>query len=139
MFITIESNLYKLSTTLGVTREIEKKYKIPVMQIFPKLGEALTDELVDIVCIAAGKVDAKNGENKDFRQAIFNEWDYTDLLSVVQELVARLMFSGTPEQNEIKLAKFPGSEELKNVLRGFLGMPIPQQSPESAESTGSNL
>ena len=117
MFITVENNLYKLSTTLGVTRAIEAKYKAPVMQIFPKLNEALTDELVDIVCIAAGKADAKTGDSKDFRQAIFDAWDYTDLLSVVQELVARLMFGGTPEQNEVKLAKFPGNDEIKNADR----------------------
>lgn len=121
MFIQIGENEYELSTKLGTAMAIEQKFKVPIIQLFGKLGEATADELVAIVEIAAKKTG-----DKSFRAEMLERFDYLDLFNVVQEIVVRLMFSGTSEQNEAKLAKYPATDEQKNVIRGLLGMPIPE-------------
>lgn len=126
LFIHVGGSEHELSTKLGVGRQIEAKFKVPINQLFGKLDMAETPELVDIVCIAAGKA-----SDKEFRDAIYDEWDYSDLYGTVQDIVARLMFSGTPEQIEAKIARTPGSEAQKNALRELLGLPSP-----TAPSTG---
>lgn len=120
MHIQVSDQQYELSTKLGTLRQIESRFKVPMMQLFGKLSEALTEELVEITAIAAGKAN-----DKAFKDMIYAEWDFADLFGTVQELVARLLFSGTPEQNEAKLAKFPAPEQQKNAIRVLLGMPIP--------------
>jgi len=137
MFIKIGEKEYELSTKLGTAMAIERRFKVPVIQLFGKLSEATTEELVTIVEIAAKKTD-----DKSFRTEMLEHYDYLDLFRTVQEIVVRLMFSGTPEENEAKLARYPASDEQKNVIRGLLGMPIPEvpeplASPEP--STGTNL
>jgi len=121
MFIQIGEKEYELSTKLGTAMAIERRFKIPVIQLFEKLNEATIDELVTIVEIAAKKTD-----DKTFRTEMLEHYDYLDLFHTVQGIVVRLMFSGTVEENEAKLAKYPASDEQKNVIRGLLGMPIPE-------------
>lgn len=118
MFITVGEREYELSTKLGTAMAIEKRFKLPLTQIFEKIGVAEIPELISILAIAAGKVG-----DADFSAGLSENWDYMDLQTTVQEMLARLMFSGTPEQVEAKLAKFPIPEQQKNVIRGLLGLP----------------
>ena len=132
MIITINGNNYELSTKLGTGKKIEDKFKVPLVQLFGKLGDALSNELTDIIAIAAGKAN-----DKDFMREIDDNWDYSDLYNTVQELVLRFQFSGTPEEIERKLVKYPGNVELKNSIRELLGIPIPKPAIP-AVSTGMN-
>lgn len=132
MIITINGNDYELSTKLGTGKKIEEKFKVPLVQLFGKLGDALSNELTDIIAIAAGKAN-----DKEFMREIDDNWDYSDLYNTVQELVLRFQFSGSPEEIERKLAKYPGNVELKNSIRELLGVPIPKPAIP-AESTGVN-
>lgn len=138
MWIKVGEEQYELSTKLGVGRKIEDRFKIPIGQLFGKLTEAQSSELVDIVCIAAGKDDNRKPEDQTFKKAIYEEWDFSDLYGAVQELVVRLMFSGTPEQNETKLERFPVTEAQKNAIRRLLGMPLstPEMTSDPSDSTG---
>lgn len=120
MNITVGENTYELSTKLGTGKKIENHFKLPLVQIFGKLGEALSHELTDIIAIAAGK-----SGDKAFIAEIDDNWDYSDLYGAVQELVLRFQFSGTPEQIEKKLDKYPVGENEKNSLRELLGLPLP--------------
>lgn len=131
MYITAGENSFELSTKLGTAAALELKFKLPIMQIFEKIDVAEIPELSDILAISAGKIN-----DKDFRAALFENWDYLDLQLAVQELIARLMFSGTTEQIEAKLGKFPASVAQKNVIRGLLGIPIP--SAPVTDSTGND-
>ncbi len=134
MFITVGDNQYELSTKLGIGKKIEAAFRMPIMQVFFKLSEAEVDELIKIVAIAADKQ-----TDKQFSADVYEEWDFIDLFNAVQEIVARLLFGGTPEQNEAKLAKFPAPEQQKNWIRGILGLPIPTVPGVPQENLQENL
>lgn len=130
MYIKVGDNEYELSTKLGTGKKIEAKFKIPLVQLFGKLGDALSHELTDIIAIAANKAN-----DKEFIAEIDENWDYFDLYNVVQELVVRFQFTGSPEDMERKLAKYPAGEEQKNAIRGLLGLPLPiVQTAQTAET-----
>ena len=117
MFININGNEYELSTKLGISVKIEKKFRLPLTQVFEKISSAEIDELVDILAISANKLN-----DKDFKTEILDNWDYVDLQSAVQELLARLMFSGDSEEVEEKIEKYPVGENQKNLIRRMLGI-----------------
>lgn len=118
MIITTGTQEYELKTTLGTAIKIEKKFRMPLTEVFGKLETAEIGELISMLAISADKVN-----NIEFTNDIQDNWDYTDLQISVQELLIKLMFSGTDEQIEKKLSKFPVSEEQKNVFREMLGLP----------------
>lgn len=120
MFITIAEKDYELSTKMAVGRKLEDKFKQPLPKLFERLGEALTEELITILTVAADKTG-----DAEFKDAVYDNWDYTDLYSAVQELIVRLMYSGTPEQIEAKFEKSGMPENRKNAIRELLGMPKP--------------
>ena len=124
MFITVGEQEFELKTTLGVTRRIEEKFKIPMSQLFGKLESADASELVAMLAIAAGKPG-----DKAFTDLMYDNWDYSDLWNSVRDLIVRLMFSGTPEQNENKIKKFSAPDEQKNAWRELLGLPILPVAP----------
>ena len=124
MFININGNEYELSTKLGISVKIEKKFRLPLTQVFEKIASAEIDELVDILAISANKLN-----DKDFKTEILDNWDYVDLQSAVQELLARLMFSGDSEEVEEKIEKYPVGENQKNLIRRMLGI-SPKTSSE---------
>lgn len=117
MFININGNEYELSTKLGISVKIEKKFRLPLTQVFEKIASAEIDELVDILAISANKLN-----DKDFKTEILDNWDYVDLQSAVQELLARLMFSGDSTEVEEKIEKYPVGENQKNLIRRMLGI-----------------
>ena len=117
MFININGNEYELSTKLGISVKIEKKFRLPLTQVFEKIASAEIDELVDILAISANKLN-----DKDFKTEILDNWDYVDLQSAVQELLARLMFSGDSTEVEEKIEKYPEGENQKNLIRRMLGI-----------------
>ena len=120
MFLTIGDTEYTLNTTLGVAENSEKKFQKPLMDLLGYVESAVIPELISIIAIAAGMIgDAK------LPQVIRDNMDYVELQTAVQELLARMMFSGTPEQVEKKIEKFPGGEGAKNAIRGLLDLPIP--------------
>lgn len=126
MFITIRTNEYELATKLGTSIKLEQKFKLPLMEIFNNVERAEITELISILAISANK--ANDG---DFKIEIAENWDYTDLQDAVQELLTRLMFSGSDEQNENKIDKFPVGEQQKNAFREMLGLPIKAVSTEN--------
>lgn len=119
MFIAIAGTDYELSTKLGISMKIEKYFHLPLMQIFDKISSAEIDELIKILSIAAGKQ-----EDKSFKELLLDNWDYSDLQYTVQELLGKLMFTGTPEEVEAKIEKYPVGEEQKNLMRGLVGIPL---------------
>ena len=121
MFLTIGDTEYTLQTTLGTAESIEIKFQKPLMDVLIGIESAVIKELVTIIAIAAGKI----GDSK-LNEDIKAHMDYIELQSAVMELLARMMFSGTAEQVEKKLDKFAGGEQAKNVLRGLLGLPMPE-------------
>ncbi len=127
MFITVGDKEIELSTKLGVAQKIEKKFKMQLTQVFGRVGEAEIPELIGVLAIAAEKTD-----DLSFAGALLDNWDYIELQTSVQLLLAKLMFSGTPEQVESKLEKFPASDEGKNAIRELLGLPkLPSTSTAS--------
>ena len=119
MFITVSNNDYELKTKLITSIKLEQKFKLPLMEIFSNVERAEITELLSILAISADKVN-----DKDFKNDLTENWDYTDLQNAVQELLTRLMFSGSDEQNEKKIDKFPVGEQQKNAFREMLGLPI---------------
>lgn len=117
MIINVNENKYELSTKLGISVKIEKKFRLPLTQVFEKIASAEIDELVDILAISANKLN-----DKDFKTEILDNWDYVDLQSAVQELLARLMFSGDSTEVEEKIEKYPVGENQKNLIRRMLGI-----------------
>lgn len=128
MFIQVGDKEYELSTKLGVASAIENRFHKPLPQIFGLVGDAEIPELITIITLAAGKQN-----DKSFAQELLDNWDYVDLQTTVQKLLAKLMFSGTPEQVESKIEKFPASEDGKNAIRELLELPpkLPNTSTAS--------
>ncbi|HZK22181.1 MAG TPA: hypothetical protein VFC76_07915 [Oscillospiraceae bacterium] len=123
MFITVGTNDYELATKLGASIKLEQKFKLPLMEIFSNVERAEITELLSILAIASVKANDKDFV-KEFKDDLTDSWDYTDLQNAVQELLTRLMFSGSDEQNEKKIDKFPVGEQQKNAFREMLGLPI---------------
>jgi len=121
MIITLNNVDYELSAKLGTVMSLEKKFNQPLGQLFQRLGEANVDELVSILNLAAAKEDRDT-----ISGAIIDALDYVELVGIVTELIANLMFSGTPEQKEAKIQKYPAPEEAKNAIRERLGLPLPE-------------
>lgn len=119
MFIEVGKNEYELKTKLGISIKLEQKFKLPLREIFNNVERAEITEIISILAISADKVN-----DKDFKNDLTENWDYTDLQNAVQELLTRLMFSGSDEQNEKKIDKFPVGEQQKNAFRELLGLPI---------------
>lgn len=128
MFIKVNENEYELSTKLGVSLKLELRFKLPLTQIFDKIAAADINELIDIISLSAGKL-----SDKAFRNEILDAWDYTDLQYTVQELIARLMFTGTDDEVEAKVEKYPLGETQKNLIRKMLGIPL-KSSEQPTES-----
>ena len=116
MDVSVGNTDYELSTTLGTARALETKFKMPLGQIFQRIEQADLSELIDVLCVAAAN-------NKQLGADILEHWDYTDLQIAVQELLLGIMFSGTDENKEQKIAKLPVSEMEKNAMREMLGLP----------------
>lgn len=128
MFLTVGDTEYELSDKLGTAENIEIKFKKPLMEVLVYVESATIPELISIIAIAAGMIgDAKLP--KDIKDNL----DYIELQTAVQTLLARMMFSGTPEQVEKKLDKFPGGENAKNAIRGLLGLPT-QTTPSTGNA-----
>lgn len=130
MFIEVGTNTYELKTKLGTSIKLEDKFKMPLMDIFSNVEKAEITELLSILAIASVNADDKDFVKK-FKEDLTDNWDYTDLQNAVQELLTRLMFSGSDEQNEKKIDKFPVGEEQKNAFREMLGLPIKAVSTEN--------
>ncbi len=128
MFININGNDYELSTKLGISLKIEKKFRLPLTQVFEKILSAEIGELVDILAISADKINDGN-----FKENILENWDYTDLQNAVQELLARLMFSGDDDEVNTKIEKYPVGEKQKNLIRRMLGISPPTSSEQPTE------
>lgn len=118
--IQIGENTHPLSAKLIVAKRIETAFQTPLGTLFGRLNNAQLDELIKIVCISADRLN-----DKEFTTAIYENCDFSDLLFAVQEIIAHVLFSGTPEAIEAKLAKYPAGETEKNGLRALLGLPIP--------------
>lgn len=117
MFIEVNNVDYELSTKLGTARQLELKFKLPLARLFAHIEEADISELISILTTAAGN-------NKELEKEMLEHWDYMDIQLSVQELLLNLMFSGTDEEKEKKLAKYPAPDEIKNGIREMLGLPI---------------
>lgn len=133
MYITVGANEYELKTKLATSIKLEQRFKLPLIEIFANSEKAEILELISILAIAGDKVN-----DKPFKEELTEEWDYTDLQNAVQELLTRLMFSGSDEQNEKKIDKFPVGEEQKNAFREMLGLPT-REAKSTDVSTQSNL
>ena len=118
--IQIGENAYPLSAKLIVAKRIETAFQTPLGSLFGRLNNAQLDELIKIVCISADRLN-----DKEFTTDIYEHCDFSDLLFAVQEIIAHVLFSGTPEAIEAKLAKYPAGDDEKNGLRALLGLPIP--------------
>ena len=128
MFLELGDKTIELKTTLGVTRKIEKRFKATAAEVFEHIGAAEIDEHLAILKIAANEE-----SDIDIESYIMENWDYFDIMMATQELVARLVFSGTTEQMDAKVQKYPVTEAQKNSIRGLLGIPIPT-APDTGES-----
>ena len=133
MYITVGANEYELKTKLATSIKLEQKFKLPLIEIFANSEKAEILELISILAIAGDKVN-----DKDFKEELTEEWDYTDLQNAVQELLTRLMFSGSDEQNEKKIDKFPVGEEQKNAFREMLGLPTRERKSTDVSTQSSS-
>lgn len=118
MIIIVNENTYELETKLGTAIMLEKKFKLPLVEILTKIGQAEIPELISIIQIAANK-----NNDLEFVNQIKSNWDYTELSTTVQSLLANIMYSGTPEQQEQKLENAQIHPSLKNEMRKLLGLP----------------
>lgn len=118
MIIEISDKTYELKTNLGAVKRVESQTKRSLGEVLANIGEATVDEQIRVLKIV------ENDKDSDLADAIAEEWDYMDLQNAVQEALMRMLFSGTPEQQEAKIDKYPVGESEKNMMRMVLGLPI---------------
>jgi len=122
MLIQIGEKEFDLRTNLGVVKKLEKKFKRPLTTLLAGLEDATVDEMIAILSYGLGEEQAEQAA--ELVASIENEMDYATIWAVLQEFVISLMFSGTPEQKESKIAKSNFDEPQKNAFRGLLGLPL---------------
>ncbi len=118
MTINIGEKTYELKTSLKVAKEIEEAFKSELIKILGNIGQAKISEMLKMIKIAA----RENGD--EVVKEADEELDYGELMSIVTELIANIMFSGTPEEKENKIQRFPGDEETKNAMRALVKIPL---------------
>lgn len=143
MLINANGAEYELKTTLGVTKKIEEYFAaiakgsktrpLSIMEIFSNVSSASVDEL--LVILGCGIAD--KAERAKFTADVLDGMDYMDLQMSVQQMLARLLFSGSPEQQEEKISKYPVDEQQKNAMRGFLDLPLKEIELSPASENGS--
>lgn len=126
VYKTIGETEYDFTTKLGLAVSLERKFGMSLARLFEHVAAATIPELISILSLSSG-----NPNNQALDKDIQENWGYIDLQNGVQEILTRLMFSGTPEEIEVKIEKYPAPEEQKNAIREMLGLPT---SPK--ESTG---
>jgi len=135
MYLQIGEKEFELSTNLGTVKAIEGKLRMPLMNAFEKIGEATVDEMIELLSFGLGG--KKKAEDAGLIEAIENDMDYATIWEVLQEYIVSMMYSGTPEQKEAKIAKSNFDEPQKNAFRRMLGLQTkdsevpPISTPES--------
>jgi hypothetical protein len=124
VYKTIGETEYDFTTKLGLAVSLERKFGMSLARLFEHVAAATIPELISILMLASG-----NPNNQALDRDIQDYWGYIDLQNGVQEILTRLMFSGTPEEIEVKIEKYPAPEEQKNAIREMLG--IPTATPEA--------
>lgn len=124
MNINVNGTDYTLSTSFGTMKKLETKFKFSITQIMAKLPDSFAEDLFNILAIGAGK----QGDS-EFDKAFSEDtnWDYSTLQLTVIEYLARMQYSGTPEEIETKLQKQMVPEEAKNAIRQMLNLPVPEK------------
>lgn len=115
MYITVNNTDYELKAKLGTALKIENKFKMSLNEIFIKSDTADIDELILMIMIAADKVN-----DIGFKNEILENWDYSELKGAVDELLARLIFTGTEDEIAKKLKNFPATEQVKQLFARIL-------------------
>ena len=121
MFVQIGEKEFELSTNLGVVKQVEGRFKKPLASLLSQLDDATVDEMITILSYGLGG--KQEATEAGFIEAIDNEVDYMTIWEVLQEFIVSMMFSGTPEQKEAKIARSDFGEPQKNVFRRMLGLP----------------
>jgi len=135
MFVQIGDKEFELSTNLGTVKAIESKLKMPLMSAFEKIGDATVEEMITLLSFGLGG--RKQAEEEGLVAAIEADMDYATIWAVLQEYIVSMMYSGTPEQKEAKIAKSNFDEQQKNAFRRMLGLPTkdseapPTSTPEN--------
>ncbi|MTI95385.1 MAG: hypothetical protein FH749_07835 [Firmicutes bacterium] len=130
MIIAIGDNSHELKTNLGIAKKIERVFNLSLNQMFSNLDTATTEELMKLLAVAAGKYPGDKDGYRDFCRDLEEVWGVARLQMAVGELIAHLMFSGTPEEMERQIQKTEIPDAKKNELRELLGLPIVELDEE---------
>ena len=122
MTITANGKEYILDTSLQTLERIQDRLSKPAAQIFTSINEMTTAKQISLLCIAAGK---EGGQT--LREDILSDsdnWGMFKITESLEELVAKMLFSGTTEEKERQISKaFGDDEQQKNAVRAMLGLP----------------
>lgn len=118
MTIQVGDTRYELSTKLGAVKRLEAKFEKPLPQVMAEISSASLDHLMDLVAVATAQ------DTREFRDALIEHWDYSDLQGAAMRALSGMLFSGTAEEQQRKIDEFPADDESKNAIRGLLGLPI---------------
>ncbi|MCL2531587.1 MAG: hypothetical protein FWE40_05470 [Oscillospiraceae bacterium] len=122
MNIIIGEKEFELRTGLGTVKLIEGRAKKPLLHLLDELENAMVDELLALLYMGlGGKTQA---ETAGLAQAADDDLDFMGLFIMVQKFIGCLMFTGTPAQQEKKIADMEVSEKEKNGFRQLLGLPL---------------
>ena len=123
--VRANGNEYELGTDLGTLEKIQERLGKAATEIFTSIGELPTGKQITLLSIAAG--DKGLALRADIL-ADSENWGMFRLNEALEELVARMLFSGGPEEQERQISKaFKDDEELKNEMRAILN--LPQKGP----------
>lgn len=112
MFIKINENEFELSTKLGTTFKIEKRFKKPYLRVLSNIDDMTAEEQIEM--LACG---IKEQEDiKKFKESI-EEVGLGELSEYLEEFVDGLQYPGLSKEEikEKKLQKIKKQKEMKEL------------------------
>lgn len=129
MFIELNGKSYQLRHTLGVAKKLEDKFKKTTTEIMAELKNATIDEMTSMLAIAL----EDSSQETALKDDLLDHADLFEVSGYCDELLMRICFGGTPQQQEEKIQAFPASARRKDLMRRVLKLPIPSTSEELSE------
>jgi hypothetical protein len=121
--MTIEAGekSFELQTNLLTVQRMEQTLGVSAMNVFDNLESATVEEFLKILKSGFAP---KDPQREELEFAVLEHWGMADIFLASQELIAKVMFTGTDAQKEKKMEKLRIPEDRKNALRELLCIEI---------------
>jgi hypothetical protein len=124
MTLEINGESFVLETHLGAIKRMEAALGgVQAFGVLQQIDSATAGELCNI--LYAGFPNARKEEAARFKRLSDESWGMFEIFEAAKTLLIHMMFTGTDEQKEARMAQLNMPDERKNEVRELLGMEAP--------------